>query len=70
MRIALASLAALLLALGVWLISIGFIPAGDSIATGGPELAAKSQSAAGPVALGLALLVGGGLLVVLLLRRR
>ncbi len=70
MRIALASIAVVLLALGAWLIALGFIPTGAPITTGGAELTAQSQPTAGPIALGLALLAGGGLLFMLLLRRR
>lgn len=70
MRIVVASAAALLLGLGLWLISIGFLPAGPPEVQTGSQIAATPQTTVGPVALGLALLVGGGLLFLLALRRR
>ena len=70
MRLTLAIMATLLVALGLWLIAVGFMPTGPAVASSGSQIAAKSQTTAGPVALGLALLAGGGLFFVMLLRRR
>lgn len=70
MRIVVAAAAALLLALGLWLISIGFLPSGPPEVRTGSQIAATQKTTAGPVALGVALLAGGGLLFLLVLRRR
>ena len=69
MRIALVVVAVGLVLLGLWMISVGFLPA-ELEAPAGPQISAQPQSTAGPVALGTALLGGGGLLFILLLRRR
>ncbi len=70
MRIFVASLALLFLLLGLWLISTGFIHTGPPVTNMGSQIANAPQATAGPVALGVALLAGGGLLFVMLLRRR
>ncbi len=70
MRLVLALMAAALLALGAWLISVGFLPSGPPEIRTGSQIATAPQATAGPVALGVALLAGGGLLFVMLLRRR
>ena len=70
MRIALALIASGLVALGLWLIATGFMPADPGVVNSNAQIAAAPATTAGPVALGLALLVGGGLFFVLLLRRR
>lgn len=70
MRITLAVAAAALVALGLWLIATGFMVAGPPATSSGSQVAATPRATAGPVALGAALLAGGGLFFVLLLRRR
>ena len=69
MRITLTVAAAGLVALGLWLIAAGFLDAGPP-ASSGPQIATKPRDTAGPIALGMALLAGGGLGFVMLLRRR
>lgn len=69
MRITLSVVAAGLVILGLWLIASGFISEGSPGKTNGPEMRATSQTTAGPVVLGTALLAGGTLFFVLLLRR-
>jgi hypothetical protein len=59
-----------MVALGLWLMTKGFMPAEPAIATSASQVAAAQQKTAGPIAIGLALLAGGGLLFILLLRRR
>ena len=70
MRTALALIAAGLVALGLWLIATGFMPAEAGMVNKDAQIAAAPAPTAGPVALGVALLAGGGLFFVLLLRRR
>ncbi len=71
MRIGLAIFATLLVGLGIYLIALGFLPGDATVAPGaGPQVAAKGQATAGPIGLGLALLAGGTLFFVMLLRRR
>ena len=70
MRITLAIVATGLVALGFWLIATGFIPGEQGVVNSSAQIAAAPTRTAGPIALGLALLVGGGLFFMLLLRRR
>jgi hypothetical protein len=56
-------------ALGLWLIATGFIPTGPPTITTGPQMSARPQTTAGPMVLGLALLGGGALFFILLLRK-
>ncbi len=70
MRITLALVASGLVALGLWLIAAGFMPAEPGVVTSNAQMAAAPRATAGPVAIGVALLAGGGLFFVLLLRRR
>jgi len=70
MRLTLVLFATALVALGFWLLATGLIADGPLPTTVTPQLAAPPQTTAGPIALGLALLVGGGFLFVLVLRRR
>ena len=70
MRLILAIVATLLIALGLWLIAKGFMPTGPGVASGGSQISAKPQTTAGPLALGVALLAGGGFFFIMLLRRR
>lgn len=70
MRITLAIVAAALVALGLWMIYVGFVPTKLEAPAGASQISARPQSTAGPLVLGTALLGGGGLLFVLLLRRR
>lgn len=70
MRIALAAIATILVALGLWMISLGFLPSGPAVVSPGSQITTTTQTTAGPVALGTALLAGGGLLFIMLLRRR
>jgi hypothetical protein len=70
MRIALAVVAASLVALGLWMMSVGFMPAGAEAPSAASQISARPQSAGGPIILGTALLGGGALLFILLLRRR
>lgn len=69
MRIALAIFAAVLVGLGLWLIAQGFMFAGPPATSAGSQIAAPPRATAGPIALGLALLAGGGLFFVMLLRK-
>ena len=69
MRITLAVAAAALVAFGLWLIAAGFLDAGPP-ASSGPQIATRPRATAGPIALGMALLAGGGLGFVMLLRRQ
>ena len=69
MRITLIVMAAGLVALGLWLIATGFMSDGRAATTSGPQIAASTQSTAGPVVVGTALLAGGVIFFVLLLRR-
>ena len=70
MRITLALIASGLVALGLWLIATGFMPAEAGAVNSNAQMSAAPAPTAGPVALGVALLAGGGLFFVLLLRRR
>jgi hypothetical protein len=70
MRITLTVVAGGLVALGLWLIATGFMSDGSSVTTSGAQIAATPRTAAGPVVLGTALLAGGALFFVMLLRRR
>jgi hypothetical protein len=70
MRFTLAIVAAVLVALGLWLISSGFLFPESRQSTSGPQVTATTRATAGPVALGMALLAGGGLFFILLLRKR
>ena len=70
MRMALALIAAGLVALGLWLIAAGFMPPEPGMVNKDAQIAAAPAPTVGPVALGVALLAGGGLFFVLLLRRR
>ena len=70
MRIALTTIAAALIALGLWLIAAGFTASDAPVPGSSSQFVAKPQTTAGPIALGLALLVGGGVFFVMLLRRR
>ena len=70
MRITLALIASALVALGLWLIATGFMPAEPGVVNRNAQMTAAPAPALGPVALGVALLGGGGLFFVLLLRRR
>ena len=69
MRITLAIVASALLLLGLWLIAYGFMFAGPAVETSGSQIAATQRPTAGPIGLGLALLAGGGLFFIMLLRR-
>jgi hypothetical protein len=70
MRIALMFVATGLVALGLWLMASGFVVTGPAEGATDVQIAAPSHPTAGPIALGLALLAGGGLLFIMLLRRR
>ena len=70
MRITLALIASGMVALGLWLIAAGFMPANPGVVTSNAQMAAAPAPTAGPVAIGVALLAGGGLFFLLLLRRR
>ena len=70
MRITLALIASGLVALGLWLIAAGFIPTEPRVVNPNAQMSAAAAPTVGPVALGVALLAGGGLFFVLLLRRR
>jgi hypothetical protein len=70
MRITVAVVAAALVALGLWMISVGFMPTQLEAPAGTSQISAPPASTAGPLVLGTALLSGGGLLFILLLRRR
>ena len=70
MRIALTLVATIFVALGLWLIASGFMLVGAGEVASGSQVTAPPQPTAGPVAVGLALLVGGALFFVMLLRRR
>ena len=70
MRIALVFIGAGLVALGLWMISVGFMPTQEQAPAAASQISARPQSTAGPIVLGTALLGGGGLLFILLLRRR
>jgi hypothetical protein len=70
MRFTIATVATVLVALGLWLISSGFLPSASEPSSSGPRIAATPRVTAGPVALGTALLAGGGLFFILLLRKR
>jgi hypothetical protein len=70
MRITLTVMAVGLVVLGLWLIAAGFRSDGSMGITTGPKIAATPQATVGPAALGTALLAGGTLFFVLLLRRR
>ena len=70
MRIAVAVIATAFVALGIWLIASGFMFAGPPITTSGSQIAATPQTTAGPIAIGLALLAGGALFFIMLLRKR
>ena len=70
MRITLTVVAVGLVVLGLWLIASGFTSEGSAGATSGPQIRATPQTTAGPVVLGTALLAGGALFFVLLLRRQ
>jgi hypothetical protein len=54
----------------MYMISFGFMEAGPPATMTGPQMAATPRNAAGPVALGVALLGGGVLFFFLLLRRQ
>jgi hypothetical protein len=69
MRISLASVATLMVALGLWLMTKGFMPGKAPSTAPAPQITAAQQTTAGPIALGVALLAGGGLLFILLLRK-
>ncbi|MEO5718562.1 MAG: hypothetical protein ABIR29_08330, partial [Chthoniobacterales bacterium] len=69
MRIVLALLATVLVLLGLWLMAAGFMPAAASAGPAGTQISAPTASTAGPIMLGLALLAGGVLFFVLILRR-
>ena len=70
MRITLVIVATVMVALGLWLISSGFLFPESLPSTSGPRVTAIPRTTAGPVALGTALLAGGGLFFILLLRKR
>ncbi len=70
MRLFLALVATVFILLGLWLMATGFMPAATSAALDGVQLSAPATSTAGPIMLGLALLAGGVLLFVMVLRRR
>ncbi|MBA3273375.1 MAG: hypothetical protein H0T11_05820 [Chthoniobacterales bacterium] len=70
MRLTLAIVAAALVALGLWLLSSGLMPKNSGRSTPGLQMSAAPQRSAGPVVLGTALLAGGGLFFIMLLRRR
>ena len=70
MRVALGIFATLLVILGFWLIASGFLPTDSPPASPGPQLTARPRATLGPIAMGSALLAGGGLFFILLLRRR
>lgn len=70
MRITVSILAAGLVILGLWLIASGFMSEGSVGKANGFEIRSASQTTAGPVVVGMALLAGGTLFFVLLLRRR
>ncbi|CAN5138409.1 hypothetical protein BH20VER2_BH20VER2_01540 [soil metagenome] len=70
MRIGLALVATLLVALGLWMIFNGFLHSGPPVDATGARLSATPRNTAGPIAIGTALLIGGGMFFLLLLRRR
>ncbi len=70
MRLALAIFATALVALGLWLIASGFTPTAVNPTDLNPQIATAPRTTAGPIAVGTALLAGGGLFFILLLRRR
>ena len=70
MRITLVIVATVMVALGLWLISSGFLLPAAQPSTSGPRITAAPRATAGPIALGTALLAGGGLFFILLLRKR
>ncbi|CAN5594801.1 hypothetical protein BH20VER1_BH20VER1_13940 [soil metagenome] len=70
MRITLAIIAAVLVALGLWLAPTGFMAVGPPATITGPQMSATPRTTAGPIAIGTALLIGGGMFFLLLLRRR
>lgn len=70
MRIALTIVATGLVVLGFWLMASGSMGVGSDVVTGGPQIAAAPRTTVGPIAVGLAMLVGGGLFFIMLLRRR
>lgn len=70
MRITLALVAFGLVALGLWLIATGFMPADPGVVTRDAQMTAAPAPTVGPLAVGVALLAGGGLVFLLLLRRR
>ncbi len=70
MRVILSIVASALVMLGFWMIASGFLPSGPAVPSSGSQIATAPQITAGPIALGLALLAGGGLFFIMLLRRR
>ena len=70
MRLTLLIVAAVLVVLGLWLISAGFLFPNSESPGSGSQITATPRATAGPVALGMALLAGGGLFFILLLRKR
>ena len=69
MRLFLALVATVFILLGLWLMATGFMPAAVSAAPAGAQLTAPATSTAGPIMLGLALLVGGVVFFFIILRR-
>ena len=69
MRLVLALVATVFILLGLWLMATGFMPTATSAVPAGAQLSAPATSTAGPIMLGLALLAGGVLFFVLILRR-
>lgn len=69
MRITLSVVAVGLVVFGLWLIASGFTSEGSARKINNLEIRAASHTTAGPVVLGTALLAGGTLFFVLLLRR-
>ncbi len=69
MRVSLCIIAAGVILLGLWLIASGFMP--TALAPGAPaQVIATPRQTASPAVLGTALLGGGVVLFILILRRR
>ena len=69
MRVCLSIAAVGVIFLGLWLIASGFTESAPAPTAAGPVIAAPHQIAS-PIILGTALLAGGVVLFILILRRR